>query len=485
VTDFSVDGAGLGAGFAAPGARGAVTGDMDALNLRDLAGAQVAASTATSFSYVGVQASLALTGANFTYGAGRIIAGGVVTGFTYQGPALGGPGRISVTFDANSPAGAASFAQWIATGDTAAMLTTLLGGADTISGSSQADILRGYGGDDVLFGGGGADAVYGGAGDDTIAGSFFNGGGPETFDPTLLRGEDGDDSIVGGAGADDIGGDAGNDTLDGGAGDDALDGGAGNNLIYGGAGVDSVSYASATAAVTVDLQAGVATRADGHDTISDVETVIGGGFGDTVRLAPTGGTVMGGGGADTITASGGQTYLRGEAGDDTIAGGSGFDDINGNQGNDTAHGAAGDDWVVGGKDNDVLFGDAGDDIVWGNLGNDTLDGGDGNDQVRGGQGDDVLSGGAGGDYLSGDRGNDTITGGAGADTFHSFPGAGIDRVLDFRVSEGDKVMLDPGTSFTVGQVGADTVIDLGGGDQVILVGVQMSTLPPGTIFLGG
>ncbi len=45
-------------------------------------------------------------------------------------------------------------------------------------------------------------------------------------------------------------------------------------------------------------------------------------------------------------------------------------------------------------------------------------------------------------------------------------------------------MLDPGTTFTVSQVGADTVLDMGGGNQMILVGVQMNALPAGTIFLG-
>jgi len=33
-------------------------------------------------------------------------------------------------------------------------------------------------------------------------------------------------------------------------------------------------------------------------------------------------------------------------------------------------------------------------------------------------------------------------------------------------------------------VGADTVLDMGGGNQMILLGVQMSSLPPGTIFFG-
>ncbi len=209
-----------------------------------------------------------------------------------------------------------------------------------------------------------------------------------------------------------------------------------------------------------------------------------GGGGQTFQATAASPTVQAGAGNDTITGAPVQDYLRGNEGDDSISGGAAFDDINGNMGNDTAHGNAGDDWVVGGKDQDLLFGDDGDDIVLGNLGNDTLSGGNGNDVVRGGQGDDSIAGGAGNDFISGDRGNDTESGGAGADTFHGSQDAGIDRVIDFNLAEGDKVMLDPGTTFTVSQVGSDTVIDMGGGNQMILVGVQMSTLPPGTIFLG-
>ena len=210
----------------------------------------------------------------------------------------------------------------------------------------------------------------------------------------------------------------------------------------------------------------------------------GGSGGQTMQATPANPTVMGGAGDDNITGTTVPDYLRGGDGNDNINGGGVFDDINGNMGNDTAHGWGGDDWVVGGKDNDVLFGDDGDDIVWGNLGNDTLDGGAGNDQVRGGQGDDTLTGGAGADYISGDRGSDTESGGPGADIFHSFSGAGMDRVLDFNAGEGDRVMLDPGTSYTVRQAGSDTIVDMGNGDQMVLVGVQMSSLPNGWIFLG-
>jgi len=194
-------------------------------------------------------------------------------------------------------------------------------------------------------------------------------------------------------------------------------------------------------------------------------------------------TVSAGAGNDTLEGGAGRSYLRGDEGDDKVTGGADFDDINGNMGHDTASGGLGDDWVVGGKDNDLLFGDDGGDLVYGNLGNDTCDGGAGADIVRGGQGDDTLSGGAGADFVSGDRGNDTMTGGAGADLFHSSSDAGLDRVLDFSVAEGDRVLLDPGTTYTVSQVGGDTVITMSAG-EVVLVGVSMSSLGAASIFLG-
>jgi len=184
------------------------------------------------------------------------------------------------------------------------------------------------------------------------------------------------------------------------------------------------------------------------------------------------------------TAGDASDYLRGEEGDDVIYGGFAFDDLHGNQGNDTVSGGLGGDWVVGGKDNDSLSGDEGDDVVFGNLGADTGDGGIGADVVRGGQGDDVLRGGDGADFISGDLGADTVTGGAGADIFNSFGDAGVDRITDFNPGEGDRVRLDAGNTYAVAQQGADTVVTVGGGATVILVGVQMSTLTGDWIFVG-
>ena len=93
-----------------------------------------------------------------------------------------------------------------------------------------------------------------------------------------------------------------------------------------------------------------------------------------------------------------------------------------------------------------------------------------------------MAGGDGNDWLAGDRGNDTISGGAGADIFHTFGTAGLDRVTDFNAAEGDRVNLLAGTTYTVAQVGADTVIDMAGGNEMILVGVTLANLPNGWIF---
>jgi Ca2+-binding RTX toxin-like protein len=224
-----------------------------------------------------------------------------------------------------------------------------------------------------------------------------------------------------------------------------------------------------TGAYRLDLAQGAATATASNDALA----------------GPAGGaTISGLAGDDTITGGSGANYLRGDEGNDAISGGGAFDDINGNMGNDTLHGGAGDDWLVGGKDNDLQYGGDGADLVLGNLGDDTLSGDAGNDVVRGGQGNDVVFGGSGDDYVSGDRGDDTLSGGAGADIFHSFGDAGIDRVLDFNAAEGDRVMLDPGTTYTVAQVGSDTVISMAGGAQMTLVGTSLSSLPAAWIFLG-
>jgi len=389
--------------------------------------------------------------------------------------------------------------------------------ADRITAGAGADYVMARGGADLVDGGDDADTLAGGAGADTVLGGAGN---------DILDGDDGDDTLVGGTGDDEIWGMEGSDTLTGEAGDDYLSGGAGVNRLMGGIGDDVLvvrdgasfidggegrdelwlspisaapallNYASLTAGggSYANIEMVVLFGDVGADTLlggSLPDVLVGGGGADSLggaegndELYGDAGadTMLGGAGADTVAGGEGANYLRGDEGGDSLTGGSVFDDINGNAGDDCASGGAGDDWVVGGKDNDRLGGDEGADIVYGNLGSDTCDGGAGNDLVRGGQQDDVLTGGAGDDWLSGDRDSDTLTGGAGADVFHTFGDAGTDRVVDFNLAEGDRVQLDPGTQYTLAQVGSDTVISMTGGGQMILVGVTLASLTPGWIF---
>jgi Ca2+-binding RTX toxin-like protein len=158
-------------------------------------------------------------------------------------------------------------------------------------------------------------------------------------------------------------------------------------------------------------------------------------------------SAIGSSAAETMNGDAGRDTLSGAGGDDIINGWLGDDHLQGNQGNDSLNGGQGCDWVVGGQGNDV---------------------------VGGGRGDDVLEGALGNDTLSGDLGNDIMRGGLGADVFHFYAGAGVDRVEDFNLADGDTVKLDPGTAYTLYQSGADTVIDVGGGNMLILQGVSLS-----------
>jgi Ca2+-binding RTX toxin-like protein len=212
----------------------------------------------------------------------------------------------------------------------------------------------------------------------------------------------------------------------------------------------------------------------GTTPVTAAETLAGHAGGDTLQ---------GGAGDDHITGFTGTNLLTGGDGNDQITGGTDFNSINGNKGDDTivSHSLTG-DWLLGGQGNDMIDANAGSNLVYGNLGNDTLHGGSGYDIIRGGQGDDSITAGSGPQWISGDRGSDTIQGGTGADTFHSSAGAGMDVVYGFDASKGDHVQLDPGTHYTLTQSGADTLIDMGNGDEMVLKNVTFTTLPSGWLF---
>ncbi len=227
-----------------------------------------------------------------------------------------------------------------------------------------------------------------------LPGSVEGGAGPDTLFGTggmdVLNGNGGDDVLIGGAGADVLNGGSGNDLLDGGDGDDVLNGGSG-------AQGDTVTYATASAGVTVNLAtSGLQnTGGSGFDSLSGIEHLIGSAFTDTLR---------GDGFANRLTDTlGGDDFLRGEGGNDTIlisrSGGGAATTVR-------LNGGDGDDALTfngNGRFSDTV----------------TLEGGDGNDFiiVRGG-GTINIDAGAGHDTVSYDTlgGNHRMTLGSGVDT---------------------------------------------------------------------
>ncbi len=372
--------------------------------------------------------------------------------------------------------------------------------ADTLTGNKSANLFEGGGGDDVLVGSGGADTLKGGAGDDLLDGGTgddvldggegvntasyadANGGiklnlslaGPQNtgkagYDTLIniqnvsgsnfndvITGDDANNVLFGGDGADTLVGGAGNDNLDGGTGNDILDGGAGDDFLNGDGGFDTVTYAAAASAVTVDLSVAgpQATGGGGNDSLSLIERVIGTAYNDSLTAALVSSTLEGGAGDDILIGRGGADTLLGGDGADTLNGGAGDDLLNGGTGVDTVSyaGAAGGVTVslaiagaqaTGGAGTDTLIaienltGSSHDDVLTGTSGNNVIEGGDGADIINAGSGKDVIIGGAGADQL---------TGGGGADLFvfkalsDSAPGA-ADTITDFNHGQGDRLDL--------------------------------------------
>lgn len=173
-------------------------------------------------------------------------------------------------------------------------------------------------------------------------------------------------------------------------------------------------------------------------------------------------------GPDVVYARGGVDLIKSGLGDDAVYAGANDDVVFAGGGADLVRGSWGEDWISGGWHDDLLFGDQDDDLMLGNRGQDQLRGGPGDDslsgqlgadlalggggddELHGGRGDDelhggpdadVMFGGAGDDALYGGIGNDTLVGGAGADAFRLLL-SDLDRVLDFRLEDGDTLFVD-------------------------------------------
>jgi VCBS repeat-containing protein len=142
--------------------------------------------------------------------------------------------------------------------------------------------------------------------------------GADTYHAAQTAVSTGPIKFVGLGGADDFLGGMGDDILQGGAGNDTLDGSGGN---------DTADYSDGTAnGLVVNLNTGVSNGGGlGHDTLANIENVLGSGFDDTITGNAGVNMLSGGAGNDTINAAGGNDILYGGAGDDTLTGAGGTD----------------------------------------------------------------------------------------------------------------------------------------------------------------
>ncbi|MBE1282988.1 MAG: hypothetical protein GJ676_06725 [Rhodobacteraceae bacterium] len=131
------------------------------------------------------------------------------------------------------------------------------------------------------------------------------------------------------------------------------------------------------------------------------------------------------------------------------------------------------DFIVGNRVDDLVEAGGGNDIVLGRGGWDDLDGGAGNDILIGGLGNDLLDGGTGRDILKGGRGEDT---------FVFEDGYGRDRVFGFDTDD-DVISLSiagvdgfDDLSAVAREIGQRTVLNFGGGDALVLQGVELDDL---------
>ncbi|NJL70544.1 MAG: cadherin-like domain-containing protein [Candidatus Competibacteraceae bacterium] len=227
------------------------------------------------------------------------------------------------------------------------------------------------------------------------------------------------DTIQGLGGDDDLDGGFGDDELFGGTGDDELTGGKGRDHLDGGDGVDVASYRFASAAVAVDLSAGIGTGGEAaNDTLTSIENIIGSDFNDVLVGDQQVNELHALAGNDVLAGGGGADVLWGDSGDDVLRGGTVADVLNGGNGIDFASyaDAAGPitiNLATGEKSGSEAEGDIYVSIegIEGSSFNDILIGSSSADLLSGGEGDDTLSG-AGGDdtyvYARGD-GHDVVT----------------------------------------------------------------------------
>jgi Ca2+-binding RTX toxin-like protein len=329
-------------------------------------------------------------------GGADLLIGG--TGSDTASYAGGAGGTITLDLTANDPGGDNVQTENVI-GGTGVDTITGDAGPNRLDGGPGGDTVNGGGGADVLVGGAGdgADTYNGGAAVDTL--TYAGLAGPVTIRLNGTAGTDGDvansvenangsngnDTIVGSAAANKLNGLFGDDTLEGdptitcpvggtppcfSTSNDQLIGERGNDILRGrngadtlnpgtglsgtdlvlgpftdadtldgGTGIDTVSYSTRTADVTVTIGAGAndGVAGEGDNVFAGVEKVTGGSGDDTITGDVSAETLTGGAGDDTLNGAGGNDVISGQGGNDIITGGPGKDNVSGGPGNDIFH----------------------------------------------------------------------------------------------------------------------------------------------------
>ena len=361
-------------------------------------------------------------------------------------------------------------------------------GNDCILGNSVANILHGGAGADTLVGLTGNDTLIGGSENDWVSYATATASVTVNFDSGRSAGLHGNDSLTGVEG---ILGGTGDDSLGGSFYEDStVQGGLGNDTIFS----TFISYADASGSVTVDLNAGTSSGADGEDILDltliwyrgFASGIIGSGYADSLSEAGdvgyfyasfNGNTgLYGGGGNDTLIAADYVQYRSYSGGDDDdrLRGSLYYGYANrfsGDAGNDTIITASEfESLFYGGNGDDSILNEADEytnssyiNTVYGEAGNDTLvDGSAYNSQFYGGDGEDslqsfFLAGLGGYNSFYGDAGNDTLVSISGTNDRPTYLSGGADNDSLLGNSADNALSGDAGDDTLAGGEGNDTL----------------------------
>ncbi len=354
---------------------------------------------------------------------------------------------------------------------------TVTSGA-TVTGNALANVLVANAAANTIDGGGGADRMFGGSGNDTyivdndgdrvseVLDGVHDDGGIDTVMSSVtyhIYAFVENLTLTGAGNINATGNDLGN----------ILTGNDGNNGLNGGAGADTMAGGKGDDTYYVDNAGDVVTEKAGEGTdkvISGVSYALGD---NLEKLTLTGSQNL------TATGNGLDNVIVGNAGSNLIDGGAGADQMFGGAGNDTysvdnAGDKVSEQLTAGHDDGGVDLVKSSVTFTLGNfIENLTLTGdndinGTGNNLVN------VLIGNNGNNTLNGGGSHDALTGGLGADVFQFTAGSGSDTITDFNAAQGDTIdvhAFHAQATAIISQSGADTTIDLGGGNVITVQNV--------------